>query len=100
VRDPHISVDIDRIVLSGLDLAPDRTEHVRELVEKGLQSRLDREGWARGLSGGEVVRLEAPGMHLAGPHSDASLADALTGNIADALRSAGSRETGRGRGGV
>jgi hypothetical protein len=100
VRYPGISVDIDRIVLSSLDLSPDRAEHVRVLVETGLQSRLDREGWARELSGSEVVRLEAPGMHLAGPHSDASMADALTNNIVGALRSAGSKGAGRGRRGV
>jgi hypothetical protein len=93
-------VDIDRIVLTGLDLTPDRAEHIRTLVEAGLRSRLQREGWARDVSGNEVTRLEAPGIQLAQPHSDGFLADALTRNIAGALRTAGARGAGRGHGGV
>lgn len=100
MRDPGITVHIDRIVLTGLDITPDRTEYIRTLVEAGLQSRLQQEGWARDLSGREVTRLDAPRMNLAEPLSDGLLAGALTRNIAGALRSAGRRGAGGGQGGV
>jgi hypothetical protein len=83
-------VDIDRIVLTGLEVTPDRAGHIRTLVETGLQRQLQREGLAQSLAGGQVDRLHAPEMHLAEPHNDRSVADALTQNISHALRDAGS----------
>jgi hypothetical protein len=83
-------VDIDRIVLTGLEVTPDRAEHIRTLVETGLQRQLQREGLPQGMAGGQVKSLHTPEMHLAEPHSDSSLAGALAGTISYALRNAGS----------
>jgi len=94
VRDPALRVEIDRIVLSGLEVTPNRAEHIRVLVEAQLRHQLQREGLPPGLTGGGVNRLQAPEMHLAQPYSDSSVAGALTKNIAHALRGAGSPGSG------
>jgi len=86
---PAFRVDIDRIVLSGLEVTLDRAEHIRTLVETGLQRQLQREGLPQGMAGGRVKSLHAPEMHLAEPHSDSSVAGALTKNISHVLRNAG-----------
>jgi hypothetical protein len=90
VNDPIRTVEIDSITLTGLELTPDRAEHLRTQVEVELRGRLRREGLPQGLSGGRVSRLHAPEMHLAEPHSDGSVAGALAGSIYQALRDAGS----------
>jgi hypothetical protein len=94
VRDPTLRVDIDRIILTGLEVTPDRAEHIRTLVETGLRRQLQREGLPQGLAGGQVNRLHAPEVHLAEPHSDSSVAGTLAGNLFYALRDTGS--SGRG----
>jgi hypothetical protein len=83
-------VDIDRIVLTGLEVTPDRAEHIRRLVETGLQRQLQREGLPQGMAGGQVRSLLTPEMHLAEPHSVSSVAGALAGSISHALRNADS----------
>ncbi len=90
MKDPYRIVEIDRITLTGLEVTPDRAEHIRTQVEAELRRRLQREGSPRGLTGGQVSRLHAPEMHLAGPHSDGFVAGALAGSISRALRDTGS----------
>jgi hypothetical protein len=89
VRAKAFRVDIDRIVLTGLEVTPDRAEHIRILVETGLQRQLQREGLPQSLRSAEVGRLHPPEVRLAEPQSDSSLAGALTKNISNALRNAG-----------
>ncbi len=90
MSDPILTVEIERITLTGLEVTPDRAEHIRARVEAELRHRLQREGLPQGLSAGQVDHLRAPGMRLAGPQSDGSVAGALTGSIFHALRDAGS----------
>ncbi len=90
MNDPVRTVEIDRITLTGLEVTPDRAEHIRTQVEAELRRRLQREGLPQGLAGGQVSRLHAPEMHLAEPHSDSSVAGALAGSISHALRDTGS----------
>lgn len=94
MRDPALRVEIDRIVLSGLEVTPDRAEHIRTLVEARLRHQLQREGLPPGLAGGEVNRLQAPEMNLAEPQSDSAMAGALAKNIAHALRAPSPPESG------
>ena len=89
MRDPMLRVDIDQIVLTGLEVTPDRAEHIRTQVEAELQHRLQREGLPQSLASGQVNRLHAPEMHLAEPHSDSSVAGMLAGNLFHALRDTG-----------
>jgi hypothetical protein len=95
MRGSAFRVDIDRIVLIGLDVAPDSASFIREQVEAELTHRLQRDGLPRGpAGGGQVNRLRTPQMHLPRPPSDGSVAGALASSISDALRRAGS--SGRG----
>jgi hypothetical protein len=89
MSEPVHSVEIDRIRLTGLDVTPERAERIRVTVEAELQRLLEREGWPEGLTGGEVSRLDAPTIHVNGPHSDGHLANGLARSIARALRGAG-----------
>ena len=89
MNDAIRTVEIDRIMLTGLDVTPDRAEHIRTQVEAELRHRLQREGLPHSLPGGRVNHLRAPEMRLAEPHSDSSVAGALAGKIFHALRDAG-----------
>jgi hypothetical protein len=90
MSDPIRTVEIDRITLTGLEVTPARAEYIRTRVEAELRHRLQREGLPQGLAGDQVNHLDAPGMHLAEPHGDGSVAGALAGSIFHALRDAGS----------
>jgi hypothetical protein len=94
MNDPVRTVEIDRITLTGLEVTPDRAEHIRVQVEAELRHRLQREGLPQGMAAGQVNHLHAREMHLTEPHSDGSVAGALAGSILHALRHAGS--SGRG----
>jgi hypothetical protein len=86
--------EVDRITLTGLEVTPDRAEHIRTRLEAELRHRLQREGLPRGLPNSRLNHLRAPDMYLAGTHGDGSVAHALAGSIYHALRDAGS--SGRG----
>ena len=94
MNDPVRTVEIDRITLAGLEVTPERAEHIRVQVEAELRHRLQWEGLPQSLAAGQVNHLHAPEMQLAEPHSDSSVVGALTGSIFYALRHAGS--SGRG----
>lgn len=85
MSDPIRTVEIDRIVLTGLDVTPDRAEHIRALVEAALRQRLAQGEWPDGPTA--VRHLEAPAMHVVGSHDDGRLAGGLAGGIAQAIRS-------------
>ena len=86
MSDPVHSVEIDRIRLTGLEITPERAEHVRGLVEAELQHLLERGGWPESLASGEVSRLDAATMHVDGSHSDSQLASGLAQSIFQTLR--------------
>ena len=86
MSDPAHTVEIDRIVLTDLDVTPDRAERIRALVEAELQHLLAQDGWPDDLAGGEVHHLDAPTMHVAEPHSDSRLASGLAQSIAQTVR--------------
>lgn len=80
------TVDIERIVLTDLDVTPDRAERLRALVEAELQRLLVQDGWLEGLASREVDHLQAPPMHLAQPLSDSRLVSGLAQSIAQTVR--------------
>jgi hypothetical protein len=86
MSDPVHSVEIDRIRLTGLEVTPERAEHIRGLAEAKLQRLLTQDGWPEGSAGGEVSRLDAPAMHVDGLHSDSDLANGLAQSIFQTLR--------------
>ncbi len=82
------TVEIGRLVLSGLAVTPDRAERIRALLEVELGCRLEQEGWPDGLLDSDLSHLAAPTMHLAAPHSDRQVASSLAQRIVQSLRSA------------
>ncbi len=94
MSDPVWTVEIDRVTLTGLEVTPDRAEHLRTQVEAELRHRWRREVPPRSLAGGRVNHLRSPEVNLSEPHSDSSVASALARSISRALREVGS--SGRG----
>lgn len=86
------TVDVDRIVLTDLEVVPGRARCIRRLIEAELQRILEREGLPDGLTDREV-HFPGPPMQLVEVHNEACLADGVALSIAHALRDAGSLET-------
>ena len=86
MNNPIRAVEIDRIVLTGLDVTPDRAERIRALMGVELQRILESGGRLEGLAGGEVRRLDAPAVHVADLRSDGRIASGLARSIAQAVR--------------
>jgi hypothetical protein len=83
------TLDIDRIVLRGQNVTPDRVDRIRALLEMELQRQLEG-GLFDDLDGGEMSRIEVPPMHLADlPQSDGRLVSEVAESIASALRNRG-----------
>jgi hypothetical protein len=85
MNDPALTVEIERIRLTGLEVTPERAGRIRAMAEVELQRLLRQERLPEGLSGGEVSRLDAPTMHVDGSHSDSQLASGLARSIARTL---------------
>jgi hypothetical protein len=79
------SIEIDRIVLSGIELKQDRAERIRTMVEIELQRMLEREGLSESLVGKEVSRLEMPEIYLTKPYDEEEIASCLAMSIYRAL---------------
>ena len=80
-------VEIERMILTGLAVTPDRADHIRALVEVELQHLLECGGWPDGLAGGEVSHLDAPLLDGVAPVSESHLVTGLAQSIAQALHS-------------
>lgn len=85
MTESHI-IEIDKIVIRGLDLPPHRAERIRALLEAELKRQLEG-GLLDGLAGGERPRIEAGRMRLGEMQSDSSLATLVAGRIVQALES-------------
>jgi hypothetical protein len=83
-RPAHV-IDIDRLVLTDLDVTPERAERIRALVEVELQRLLVRDGVADGLNEDDVPYLQTPALPLARHNSDQELAGGLAQRVAQAL---------------
>jgi hypothetical protein len=77
-------LEIDRIVLEGLDLSPGEAERLRGAIEAALGRTLAGEEGLQGPAGGDIARLDAGVIRLDG--SNSALADGAARRIAGALR--------------
>ncbi len=77
------SVEIDRIILDGLDVTPDRAERIRRLVAVRLGAAL-AESDLDYLSINGIPHLAAPPLEQGAAHDDGRLA----GNLAQSIRRA------------
>jgi hypothetical protein len=81
------TIDINRIILTGLGLAPDRAERIRAMTETELQRLLEKEGLPDDLMSNELAGINTPTLHLSETQSDLTLASNLARNIANSLQS-------------
>lgn len=79
-------LEIDRIVLEGLDVAARQGNELRELIEKSLQRRLEEKGVLNGLIATEISVLKASGMNVNPDQSNEQVADGLTRQIVQGMR--------------
>ncbi len=79
------TIEIDRIVLSGIELKQDRAERIRTMVEIELQRMLEREGLSESLVGEEISRLDMPEIYLTKPYDEEEIASCLAMSIYQAL---------------
>ena len=74
-------VEIDRIVLRGLDVAPHRAERIRALVEVELELQLMKGNIINGLEESDLSNIKAPHVRLAEPQRAGCLARQLARSI-------------------
>ena len=79
------NIEIDRIVLSGIELKQDRAERIKILIEIELQRLLEREGLSESLDESEISRLDMPEIYLTKPYDEEEIASILALNIFKAL---------------
>ena len=78
------TVEIDRIILDGLDVTPDRAERIRLLVAAKLSSALAEAEIRDTLAGGSIPHVAAPPLEQGAAHDDGRLA----GNLAQSIHRA------------
>lgn len=84
-------IEIDRIILEGLDLDPTRAETIRSMLELELQDIIARDWQGERMRHGismtkDLDRLDAGELNLAEAHNDNLIARNLAVSIADALK--------------
>ena len=70
------TVEIERLVLDGLDVPPGQAERLRALVGAELERILAEEGTLEEVTGSAVRRLRAP-LSVVGPYDDRRMARGL-----------------------
>lgn len=81
-----IYIDIDRIVLTDVDVVPDRAERIREMIEVELQCLLERQGLSDSMVSRRVSYLSAPTLEVTETPSDDQFAIKLAQSITHAMR--------------
>jgi hypothetical protein len=79
------TVEIDRLVLTGLDLTPAQAELVRARLAGELERLLTQRGWASDVADMRVARLDLPEVSLGEPPDEGRLAGMLAQRLAQAL---------------
>lgn len=81
---PH-KVEIDRIVLEGVNVGPGRAESIRAAVEANLEHLLEGRRMLDGPVSGNADILEAPARDVNANQSESRLAMDLARSIAAAV---------------
>ena len=84
-----ISIDIDRIILTDLELSPDRAESIRDLLQIELQRLLENENIPDNITSGEISGMDTQDLDLNETQSDLYLANSLALSIVRTLQSVG-----------
>lgn len=94
MNEPTVTIDIDRFILTDLEVTPERAERIRAWVEVELQRLLEGGGWPDELADSAISYVNLPTIHLDELHSDRDLANSLARSIAEALRGMNDQEEG------
>ncbi len=86
MNDRGCRIEIERLILSGLDLNQAQAERVRALLEGELRSRLGRQGIPDGLDGGVVDKIDAPSLSVPEAAGEQRLAASLALSLVQALQ--------------
>lgn len=89
MSEPHYTLQIDRLVLRGLDLSSSQAERLGEEVADELQALLSQGQDLAGLGGGEIYYVSAPGVRLTGLSGGRQLAGDVARSLAGALAGIG-----------
>jgi hypothetical protein len=82
-------IEIEEIVVEGLDVTADRVERIRGLIEIMLPQRLNEEGLLDRLAEGEIVLAPPPPLEQdLSSLTDAEIAEIVVEQIVDPLREA------------
>ena len=77
MSEPAVTIDIDRLMLTDLDVTPDRVERIRAWVEAEVRRLLEGGGWPHEFADSAVSYVNLPTIHLDELHSDRDLAHRL-----------------------
>lgn len=83
----EMNVQIDRIILDGLDVELEHVGSINRLVKTELQRLLEQKPFTAGVDSGEVPHLVAPTIHLDEATSNHHLANSLAQSIVRSLHS-------------
>jgi hypothetical protein len=86
MRDRPNTLEIDRLILDGMDVPPGQAERLRILVAAELERILAEEGTLEELAGSAVRRLRVP-LSVFGPYDDRRMARGLARSVARAVGS-------------
>lgn len=95
MRRPQYTVEIDRLVLTDLDLTPVQAEQVRSQLAGDLQAALAGRPWAGAPAASDLERVDLPAVSLAEALDAGRLASALAERIARAMPGTSQAQTRR-----
>ncbi len=86
MKNPHFTLEIDRLVLTGLDLGPGASLRLRTLLARELRQELSQLAGLDRMRTVALPRVTAPPLALPAPGSEAHLARSLARGIVQSLR--------------
>ncbi len=84
-----IDIEVDRLILRGLNMTPERGERLRALVEAELQKKMAQEGLPESFISGEMIDRERESIELPDLDDDRRIASSVAERIAESLRRSG-----------
>jgi hypothetical protein len=80
-----IDIEVERLILRGLNMTPERGERLRALVEAELQKKMAQEVLPESLIGGELSEQDRRSIDLPDFNDDRWLASSVAERIAEGL---------------
>jgi hypothetical protein len=81
-----INLHVERIIISGTDVGPERAEEIRAQIGSELHNMLSQEGLPGGVLETRVSRISVPPPRLAEDKSTGALARGIARSVYGAIR--------------